>query len=531
MIIAWMGYCLLMSALLGLAAVAVERALGNYRRPVRGVWAGAIAGSLLLPVVAYVAPALVARFSAIAASLPMTITSVPEFAVSGAPATDASGFDWSALVGPIGLGLGVAWAISVLAIGVHLAVTHRRLRREMLDWTPGEILDAPVLMSLDRGPAVVGVRRGVIVMPAWIAELEEDVVRLAFLHEQEHQGAGDHRLFAAGLLGVIAMPWNPIAWWQLRRLRLAIEFDCDRRVIARGVEPRRYAEALLIVGSRVSNPPLSAAAFAERRTAVERRLRRMTEPLGRLRGPRAALALGAGALAMVFACGSPLPTALGGGSGEVAATKVPSTDAVDVTLVPSFIPYDTSPSLQNRAEITRVLDELYPASLRAANVGGTVEMWLYLDESGAVANYQVKTTSGHEALDAATVEVVRRMRFSPARFEDHVTGVWISQWVTFEHLPMPASKQAPTPDADPAPDFVVTEIESGGPGLDVKMPDNVLIVIDGVIQGAGGHSMSDIGVLDIDHIEIIKGAVAEGLYGARAREGVIQITTKGGAGG
>ena len=56
-----------------------------------------------------------------------------------------------------------------------------------------------------------------------------------------------------------------------------------------------------------------------------------------------------------------------------------------------------------------------------------------------------------------------------------------------------------------------------------------LIVIDGVIQ-ADGASLSDVGALDIDHVEIVKGAAAASLYGSRAQNGVIEITTKRGTG-
>ena len=33
-------------------------------------------------------------------------------------------------------------------------------------------------------------------------------------------------------LTLILAPWNVALWWQLRRLRLAVEMDCDRRVVA-----------------------------------------------------------------------------------------------------------------------------------------------------------------------------------------------------------------------------------------------------------------------------------------------------------
>ncbi|WP_420441623.1 SusC/RagA family TonB-linked outer membrane protein [Candidatus Palauibacter sp.] len=56
-----------------------------------------------------------------------------------------------------------------------------------------------------------------------------------------------------------------------------------------------------------------------------------------------------------------------------------------------------------------------------------------------------------------------------------------------------------------------------------------LIVIDGVIQSESA-SLADVGALDIDHVEIVKGAAAASLYGSRAQNGVIEITTKRGTG-
>ncbi|HET7275828.1 MAG TPA: SusC/RagA family TonB-linked outer membrane protein [Longimicrobiaceae bacterium] len=53
-----------------------------------------------------------------------------------------------------------------------------------------------------------------------------------------------------------------------------------------------------------------------------------------------------------------------------------------------------------------------------------------------------------------------------------------------------------------------------------------LYIVDGVILGS---SMIDIGSTDIASIEVIKGAAASSLYGSRAANGVVQITTKRGA--
>ena len=184
------------------------------------------------------------------------------------------------------------------------------------------------MLSDDRGPAVVGVGCSVVVMPRWISALEERLLRLVFLHEREHQRAGDHRLFAAGMAALVLMPWNVFLWWQVSRLRLAIEFDCDRRVLARGESTRDYADALLAVGSRVS-APLLAAAFAERKPAVERRLRRMTAPLARLRVTRTLGASGVAALAIILVLGAPRPETAMDATEAPADALTPPSEAIE----------------------------------------------------------------------------------------------------------------------------------------------------------------------------------------------------------
>jgi len=76
---------------------------------------------------------------------------------------------------------------------------------------------------------------------------------------------------------------------------------------------------------------------------------------------------------------------------------------------------------------------------------------------------------------------------------------------------------------------------SGQPGQDSQImlrgPTTItgsqdpLIIIDGVITD---NSLADIGSLDVESIEIVKGAAAASLYGSRAQNGVIQIRTKRG---
>jgi len=64
-----------------------------------------------------------------------------------------------------------------------------------------------------------------------------------------------------------------------------------------------------------------------------------------------------------------------------------------------------------------------------------------------------------------------------------------------------------------------TSINASGRGQDP------LYIVDGVMMSGG---LQDISTSDIESIEVVKGAAAASLYGARAGAGVIQITTKSG---
>lgn len=99
---------------------------------------------------------------------------------------------------------------------------------------------------------------------------------------------------------------------------------------------------------------------------------------------------------------------------------------------PSFIPYDTAPVLLNGGHVQQLLQRYYPRTLKDAGIGGRIELWLYVSEGGAVANFEVKTSSGNVLLDDAAGQVVSEMKFSAAKNRDKVTAVWVSQWVTFQ---------------------------------------------------------------------------------------------------
>jgi hypothetical protein len=82
-----------------------------------------------------------------------------------------------------------------------------------------------------------------------------------------------------GVAAVVLMPWNVGAWIQLARLRMAIELDCDDRVVHRHAkDPRSYGELLLAVRERALAGRQPALAFLRGESALARRITALVAP-------------------------------------------------------------------------------------------------------------------------------------------------------------------------------------------------------------------------------------------------------------
>ena len=99
---------------------------------------------------------------------------------------------------------------------------------------------------------------------------------------------------------------------------------------------------------------------------------------------------------------------------------------------PTFTPYSVAPSILNRADIVRAMEQEYPPLLRDAGIGGTVTVYFYIDENGRVQDRRIDESSGHQALDDAAMAVSDIYRFSPALNRDKAVPVWVSFPITFQ---------------------------------------------------------------------------------------------------
>src|SRR5450759_3647634 len=161
-----------------------------------------------------------------------------------------------------------ALALVILGSGAHLSWSRRR-------WDRGHMAGTAVYLSEDCGPAVVGFLRPCIVVPRWLTKLSPDQQELVIAHERSHLAAHDPQLLTIAVCLLACMPWNPMLWWQLRRLRLAIEIDCDGRVLSLGYPVARYSETLIAVGESQSAGYAMTMARYGSKSLLEQRIHNM----------------------------------------------------------------------------------------------------------------------------------------------------------------------------------------------------------------------------------------------------------------
>lgn len=275
MLLAFALYAVTLALVIGGVAVLLHRAALLLRLPTRVIWIAAMVALVVAP------PLMVSR-RASPAPVAVTVLAMPERSsvpTGSAPSSTAATAtpmaampDGEPLHMRIAMRMASAWhtvltwvatttqafdgalAMSWVLLSVGCAVaalrTRRRLERLTQLLPTRDVAGQPLRVSEDIGPAAIGGRARAIVLPAWVLELDHALLQLVVRHEREHLTARDPQLLALGLLFVVLMPWHPAIWWAWHRLRLAIELDCDARVLRDAPSPRRYAQLLLFMSQQ-----------------------------------------------------------------------------------------------------------------------------------------------------------------------------------------------------------------------------------------------------------------------------------------
>jgi beta-lactamase regulating signal transducer with metallopeptidase domain len=314
-------YGFVIGTLLALCGVAIDGLCRQHRLPTRWVWAVCIAATVVL--------VLESTLTSLGATANQAV-SLPE-GVGVANVSPASAGVAAALRTALDAGgamlrsgvvaaarllparatlvVGMLWIVCSVATLVTLALVHLRMRRVRRAWPAAELQGRRVRIAPSLGPAVVGVVSPEIVVPQWLLHRTDEEQRLVVAHESEHVRGRDHLLLAGAALAVALVPWHPAVWWMLSRLRLAIELDCDARVLRRGVPARRYGAVLIDLAGQCSGFQVGATALADEASHLERRLLAMKPTRSNHVHLRAAVLFVCAGVSILAACEARVPTA------------------------------------------------------------------------------------------------------------------------------------------------------------------------------------------------------------------------------
>jgi beta-lactamase regulating signal transducer with metallopeptidase domain len=323
MLLAWMAYSVLLGALVYGAALAAERMTSVWGRSSRFIWVAAAIIASVVPVIFATLPRSAAAVATVGRSAGDSVAAT-DFRVSFDRAPRAQTQESVAaiaqrIVAQSDNAVLGAWALASLVWVVLIARAAVGIRRRRARWQVADVDGIRVLVAPDVGPAVVGALSPRIIFPRWALSLDASARALMLRHEAEHVRARDPLLLFAVTAATAALPWNAALWLIVRRLRLAIEIDCDRRVLRSSVATREYGELLLTVGARSSAPLPLATSLAERRPLLELRIKAMTAL-----SPRYPRILTAGCIALV-------------GIASIAASRVPRPSPLVRQTVPSLV--------------------------------------------------------------------------------------------------------------------------------------------------------------------------------------------------
>jgi TonB family protein len=373
-----MTVLLLKVTLLFAVALAVQPLLRRSSAAIRHlVCACALAGALILPLT-LLTPPKASAFRIDASTVAATSRSMPRTAAG-----------W-----PISEVLMTIWAIGAAMLILRIAIGYWTLARLLRTATPFDINATramPVFFADISVPVVSGFFRPVILLPRSAESWTTAHRNAALQHECQHVERNDLWTMLIGHLACAIYWFHPLAWVLARRSRHEQELACDDAVLASGLEPAAYAEALVAAARELTSTKLIGCHMLTRRNLKSRIARLFDSSLARIpsrAGLRKAVVASVAAVAIIGMTVGARPARAGDDQVYPIGNGV------------------TPPILLTKVEAD------YTEEARAARLQGTVSLEAVFDEEGYATNIRVTHALG-KGLDRKAIEALQQWVFQP----------------------------------------------------------------------------------------------------------------------
>ena len=404
------AYCVQLAALAFVAYAALAVLRVQVPRVALRFWQVILVAAVLLPFLQPVRGELVAPLFSSNAT-PIAFNSTREAFVS-----TVSGQTISAVI--LILAIGIAMRVLWLAAGLW------RVRSLVTNATPDASLTtamddlqrelgtrATILITDElEGPATVGVRRPVVLLPRSVLDLSTAVQRAIVCHELVHVRRRDWLHTIGEELWCAALWFHPAARLIASRLSLSREMVVDELTLSHTRDRRAYAEALLAF----ANPQphvIGVTPFIGRHT-LSQRIALIAEETHMSRSRTFA-----GVVLALFASAS-LTAAV--------ADRFPISTSAQSSAI--YAPGDG-------VSLPHVLYEVKPGYTQAAmdaKIQGSVWMKVVVGASGDVTNVEIsRSLDAEHGLDAKAIEAAYKWKFKPGMKDGTPVNVRVTIEMTF----------------------------------------------------------------------------------------------------
>jgi TonB family protein len=424
-----MIYTVATSLFLAAAAWVSERAAALSGRSHRWIWAIALSAALAMPAV--MPWRAVSARAASTISMSAAFRSLSRFdpndgllsRLTRVPGSAASRLDAAAAtLERVERQCEWIWILGSAALALFYALGSRNLHRRRRTWHETTVSGTDVLISPHDGPAVLGVFSPKVVIPEWALDLSPESMALMLRHEEEHRRSRDPLLVQLANAAVLLMPWNLAGWWIASRLRLAIEIDCDARVLRAASSDSDgsstvYGQLLLTVATRRSACAASVSpAMFSRSSALRRRISAMYSTPRRASWVRASI-FAVAALVLLTVTGLvPVPRA------QEKPTASPAV-AVSQDERGKGAYRDGTPGL-TLPKPTHHVDPKYTREAMDAKIVGKMTVDAVVDTDGSIRDaWVVQSLDPVYGLDQAGLDAAKQWTFEPGTLDGRAVPV------------------------------------------------------------------------------------------------------------
>jgi TonB family protein len=279
----------------------------------------------------------------------------------------------------------------ILWLGMGLSRL-RGLRRASEPWTPlpacldrQRVLLAPraqlALSSAVSGPVTFGLRRPLIVLPAFFSWLSAASQEAIACHELLHVRRHDWIVTVVEEFIRAALWFHPAVWWLIGHIQLAREQSVDGEVVRLTRNRREYLDALLAIAGRKPALDLAPATLFLRKRHLKRRVSLLMEEI--TMSKRTLISFCAASTGLLLATG---------------------------WLALHTFPLQAAPQ-EDSAKLLHSVPPVYPQAARDKHIEGDVVLELQIDAEGHV--FDARVLSGPPELRSAALEDVLQWHYSP----------------------------------------------------------------------------------------------------------------------